>query len=77
MKLMKRLKNELLVLALFPALIVVFANTMGASLYDTVLIWVAITVAFLMYIVIRWAFFDTKERYGKRGDGMWPKSYND
>jgi hypothetical protein len=77
MKLLERMKDETIVFLLFPLFVLVTGSIMGANLYNSVMVVAALTVAFFMYVVIRWAFFDKTSGLGKTAHGMWRRSYND
>ena len=75
MEFVKRIKNEFIVFMFFPAITMMFSTFLGAHLYNAFLLATTMIIAFLMYQVIRWAFFDNKNRLGKGATGMWRRSY--
>ena len=77
MKLLERMKDETIIFLLFPLFVLMTGSIMGANLYNSVMVVAALMVAFLIYIVIRWAFFDKTSGLGKTAHGMWRRSYND
>ena len=71
------MKDETIIFLLFPLFVLVTGSIMGANIYNSVMVVAALMVAFLMYAVIRWAFFDKTSGLGKTAHGMWRRSYND
>ena len=77
MKLLERMKDETIVFLLFPLFVLVTGSIMGANFYNSIMVVAALMIAFLMYLVIRWVFFDRTNKLGKTAYGMWRRSYND
>lgn len=77
MRFVDRIKTEVAVFLFFPGTIGMTMSIMGVAVHHVFLTVVAVTVGFLMYVVIRWAFFDGKERLGQTSNGMWRRSYDE